>query len=176
MIVLRLFSLAFAFLVLLSGCGSQSKPGDAVSPISQGENLPAPAFDLKDLAGKRIALADMRGKVVFLDFWATWCPPCIRSVPDVAKLHAEYAPRGVEVVSISLDEDKDALHRFVEANDMKTHVVAGEDSDVARHYGVTAIPRFVIIDKEGRITQVWEGYHPSMAGKWREELDRLLKA
>ena len=136
----------------------------------------APPIELNDMQGKLFSLTAQRGKVVFLDFWATWCPPCQRSTPEVVKLEEDYAPRGAVIVSISVDEDKSAVPRFVASHGMKNRVIIAGDSDVPQQYGVRGIPMFVLIDKGGKIAQIWTGFHPTMVPGWRSELDRLLKA
>ncbi len=178
--MLSLYSLALISLVLFTGCGSQSRKAgadqSAQNEIQQQEAAQlAPPLELDDLNGIHFSLGAMKGKVVFLDFWATWCPPCIRSVPEVIKLEQDYGPKGVVIASLSVDEDVSALRRFVANRGMKNRVFAASGTPAPEAFGVRAIPRFLIIDKEGRIVGAWEGFHPAMVDKWRSLLDRLLK-
>ena len=140
------------------------------------QGVAAPDFTLNDLQGHPFKLSDQKGKVVFLDFWATWCPPCRMSIPELMKLHEAYSGKDVEIVSISLDDNPRKVLQFVTENNIKhTQLFAG-DSQVERIYGVRGIPTFVVIDKEGKIAHMWTGFDPSMPDDWRSELDRLLKA
>ncbi len=171
---------AFAIVLLLGGllasCGSSS-PGSAEAPseASAQRKQKAPDFRLTDLNGKTFSLHDYRGKVVFLDFWATWCPPCVVSAPEVEKLAADYREKDVEVISISLDDRADKVERFIASHGLTTRVALAGESGVDARYGVRGIPTFFIIDKKGNLAGAWDGFHPSFAAVWRKELDRLLK-
>lgn len=112
-----------------------------------------PGFDAKDaITGKRFTLADLKGKVVIIDFWATWCGPCVRELPNVRAVHEKYKDRGLEIVSISLDEQRDRFESFVKSNGMPwRHVMdgGGWNTRLAKKYGVNSIPRMMVIDHEG---------------------------
>ncbi len=135
----------------------------------------APDFTLTDLSGKDFTLSAQHGKVVFLDFWATWCPPCQMSVPELIKLHEQYAGKNLEIASISVDDNPDKVVDFVAAKGIKHRQLFSGESQVDRRYGVRGIPTFVVIDKEGKVSKIWTGFTPAMADEWREEVDRLLK-
>jgi len=137
---------------------------------------PAPDFTLQDVNGKPFTLSEQKGKVVFLDFWATWCPPCQMSVPELIKLNKEYGGKNVEIVSLSVDDNARKVVEFVAAKGIEHRQLMVADSQIDRVYGVRGIPMFLVIDKEGMIQNLWTGFTPSMADEWRSELDRLLKA
>lgn len=113
--------------------------------------------------------------MVFIDFWATWCPPCVISVPEVNRLVDEYKGKDLVVLSVSLDSNPDAVKRFIIRQKMITRVVLAGDSGVDAKYGVQGIPAFFIVDQKGNIANAWEGYNPAMTSLWRKELNRLLK-
>ncbi len=170
-------SVTLCALALLLGCGSQAGPtesGGSVSP-NQARRVKAPAFELMSLSGDKVSLSKLKGKVVFLDFWATWCPPCIMSLPLVEKLVKDYRGKSVEFVSISLDQTEGVVTRFVREKGVTNKVIMAGDSDISSRYQIRGIPAFFIIDKEGYVVDAWDGYHPSLEMKWREDLDRLLK-
>ena len=110
----------------------------------------APAFTLIDVSGQSVSLADFKGKVVILDFWATWCPPCKREIPDFIKLHSEYGSKGVQIVGIALDQ-LDKVKAFVKENGMNYPVLMGTNEVAASYGGVEAIPTTFLIDKSGKI-------------------------
>lgn len=136
----------------------------------------APLFELTDLSGKKISLAAMKGKVVFLDFWATWCPPCVMSVPEVEKLVEEYQGKNLVVLSISMDSSEEPVKRFMAAHRMTNRVAMAGNSGVDVQYNIQGIPAYFIVDQKGNITKAWEGYNPVMTSLWRKEIDRLLSS
>lgn len=112
----------------------------------------APAFSLKDKDGKTISLASLKGKVVVLNFWATWCPPCRAEIPDFKKVYSEYKGKGVEIIGVSLDHKGwDVVRPFLKKWDINYPVVLG-GAKIAKDYGnVRSIPTTFIIDKKGKI-------------------------
>ena len=110
-----------------------------------------------DLDGKPISLADYRGKVLLLDFWATDCVPCIAEMPNAKAVYAEYHSRGFEVIGISFDLDKTALHKFIKENELPwRQIFAGErqSSPVAQRYGIKDIPTRFLIGRKGKVISV----------------------
>ncbi len=110
-----------------------------------------------DLEGEPISLADYRGKVVLLDFWATWCVPCIAEMPNVKAIYEKYHTQGFEVIGISFDLDETALHKFLKENQLPwRQIFAGErrTSSVAQKYHIEGIPTQFLIDREGTVISV----------------------
>ena len=121
-------------------------------------NQPAPAFTLKSLDGKTLSLADLKGKVVVVNFWATWCPPCREEIPDFVAFYNENRAKGLEVVGISVDEKTaEQVKPFVGRNKMD-YPVAMVTEKILRDYGpIQAIPTTFVIDKKGIVRFAQEG-------------------
>ena len=122
----------------------------------------APAFALTTLQGEAVSLASLAGRVVLVDFWATWCAPCRKSMPGLQALHERYAAKGLVVLGVSIDEKADAkVRRFVREQRF-TYPIA---IDVARTptweaYRVKSVPAAFLIDREGRVVAQWTGRAP----------------
>ena len=129
---------------------------------------PAPNFTAKTLDGKSVSLRSLRGKPVVVDFWATWCPPCRRSMPVLDEVYRAHREKGLKVVGVSTDHGRDEVSEFLKDNGVSFPVLwldpeseAGSATDKA--YGITAIPRTIFIDKDGIVRADTTGYHSAEA-------------
>ena len=137
------------------------------------ERKPAPDFTLKDEAGRDVTLSDYRGKVVLLNFWATWCGPCKIEMPWFVAFQRKYKDQGFTVIAVSLDEEGwDVVRPFVEEYGLNFPVVVGTDDMADEFGGVAALPTTFIIDQEGRITST----HMGLVGRdeYEGEIEALL--
>lgn len=138
-----------------------SQQVQAIEPIAQDETpdfsvgSKAPDFEGETVDGKIVKLSDYRGKIVFVDFWATWCAPCIRELPNLTKTYEAFHDKGFDVLAISLDDEREALDKFLKAHpEMEWTQIydgAGWESGVAAQYRVEAIPFTLLLDKQGKI-------------------------
>ena len=113
-----------------------------------------PDFAEKDTAGRPLSVSGLKGKVVLVDFWATWCGPCIAELPNVTTAYEKYKGKGFEIVGISLDEDRAALDAFVQEKKMTWPQFfdgLGWKNKLAEQYGIQSIPATFLLDQEGRI-------------------------
>ena len=157
-----IFIVGIITLALLAGCTSKKK---------EGATSAAPDFTLQDISGKKVRLADLKGKVVMLEFWATWCPPCRAEIPAIERLHTQYGGKGLTILAIALDEGGwDEVKAFVAERKISYPVLKGTE-DVSTDYKIRLIPETVLIDKEGNIKKQYMG---GRYEKKKKEIKALL--
>lgn len=145
------------------------------TPFLQADPVaPGKPVDLKFTAvdGSQVDLANLHGKVVLIDFWATWCPPCRGEVPNVVAAYKKYHDQGFEIVGISLDQDKDALLAFTKENGMvwpQYFDGQGWDNAISSKFGIHSIPAMWLVDQNGLLVTT-EG-RDDLAG----QVEKLLK-
>ncbi len=114
----------------------------------------APGFSYTDINGKQFQLADFKGKLVYIDIWATWCGPCVKQIPYLQELEKKYHHEDIAFVSISIDNDKKAWEKYIQDNGLagyQLHAPGGFRTKIIQDYYIKGIPRFILIDKAGRI-------------------------
>jgi peroxiredoxin len=139
----------------------------------------APDFELKDLGGKRVKLSNLNssGKVVLIEFWATWCVPCIAALPHLDKLQREFSDKGLTVLAISTDgpQTQAQVRSLVKREKLTMPVLLDPDGKVFASLNPRGTNPFtLIIDRNGRIAESHEGYNPGDELKYREWVERLL--
>lgn len=135
----------------------------------------APEFKVVTLAGQSVTLENYRGKVLAVDFFATWCKPCQASIPHLNELSRKYGKQGFHVLGMSADEDGDkGVKVFAERHGI-TYPVAMAGETVLADFGVRSVPVMFVIDKKGRVAEVFRGYGPEV-GRTSEQLIKKLLA
>jgi peroxiredoxin len=155
------FPLALILLtaIICSGCGTQ--------PLTSG---PAPDFTLDSLHGDTVTLSALAGQeVVVLDFWATWCSPCVEGLDHLQQMHERYADQGLVVLAINVGEDREEAAEFVADYGYTFTVLLDTDGTVSDAYGVQSIPHTLIVDPEGEVH-----YAPGWPDEIEDTLRRLL--
>lgn len=142
-----------------------------------GVGKPAPDFEITTPDGTKMKLSDLRGKVVYLDFWSSGCVPCIGEMPDAKKLHEYFKDKPVAFVNVSLDSKDDvwkyAIKKF-DVDGINTLEQKGDESEIAKKYGVTGIPHYFLIDKNGKFAVIEGLNRPSDGEKLREQIEKIL--
>jgi len=138
------------------------------------EGKPAPQVNLTTLDGKSFRLGDLRGSVVVLDFWATWCGPCRESLPHLQKLSADKDrfKKGLRVLAVNAGEQQPVVKKFVDENRLTMPIPMDPGRSARTAYRVTALPTTVVIGKDGVVKKVMVGYGPQTS----EELDTAIDA
>jgi len=128
------------------------------SPAAEPKPV-APNWLLSDINGKPISLADFKGKVVILDFWATWCPPCRKEIPGLVTLQRKYQDKGLVIIGVSLDQQGPSVVKpFMRELGMNYRVAMGDEKIVSDYGGIEAIPTTFIIDRQGKVVTVHQGF------------------
>jgi len=155
--------------VLLVGCGGEEA---AWKPVETP--FFAPDFAVKDLETRQpVWLHDLKGKVVVMEFWATWCGPCRQTVPSLDVIHRQYEDRGVHVLLINQAEDPDIIRKWADGR-IDAQIAMDPFNAVAKQYGVTGLPRLFIIDQDGMIRYAKSGYRGGLERQLSLILDQLL--
>ncbi len=137
--------------ILLSGC----KEDNRHTAVSIGNY--APKFALTDLNKKTVHLDDYKGKKVILNFWATWCPPCVNEMPLLQEVYNNGRGEGIEVIGINYNEDYDRVKKFISEKGVTFTILIDSDLKVSMDYGVIGLPITFFIDREGRIKEKFKG-------------------
>jgi len=156
------------------GANNNDAMADDDNAAAQLEGHPAPDFKLPGLDGKDVALADLKGSVVVLDFWATWCGPCVMSLPHLDKIYQDMKGAGVKVFAVNVDADKSVVAPFVQEKKLTVPVLLdNSETKVSEKYGARAIPETVVIGKDGKVRKVIVGFDPNGG---EETLQNAIKA
>jgi cytochrome c biogenesis protein CcmG/thiol:disulfide interchange protein DsbE len=160
----------------LAACSSWSRQANAVASVSPAKDRkPAPDFSLKDSTGKPVRLSDFRGKVVLLNFWATWCSPCRIEIPWFMEFEQKHKDQGLVVLGVAMDDDGwDVVKPYLERHRVNYRVVMGTPEMADLYGGVESLPTTFLIDREGRVASV----HIGLVGKkdYQDDIETLLAA
>ncbi len=139
------------------------------------EPASAPDFTLQTVEGQEVILSGLRGKVVLLDFWATWCGPCKESIPHLIQLYKSYQDKGFELIGMSTDKagDVEMVRRFVKSMDIPYPIIMTPD-EVARSYKITGLPTTVLIDKEGKVREKIVGFNSAIGQQIVSRVKELI--
>jgi thiol-disulfide isomerase/thioredoxin len=157
--LLRYFVTSLLLVLLLAGAASAQPQGEGNVIRFVRNPDPAPEFKLDGLDGKPLTLADAHGKVILLNFWATWCGPCRAEIPDLIELQAKYKDR-LQIIGLTVDDDDaGAIKKVVEETGINYPVAMASDEVRIKYGGIAALPTSFMLDSEGRVMQKHEGLH-----------------
>ncbi|MBI3468999.1 MAG: DUF2092 domain-containing protein, partial [Planctomycetes bacterium] len=136
---------------------------------------PAPDFEAKLLDGGTLKLSDLKEKVVILDFWATWCGPCVAALPILTQVAKDYEKQGIAFFAVNVGEEQDVIREFLKEKQLEMKVALDPDSKVSELFGVQGIPQTVLVGKDGKVQVVHVGFSPDLKDRLSKELDSLVK-
>ena len=152
------------FFLLGAGAARALETGDA-----------APAFSAPRLGAEgSISLDEHLGKVIYLDFWASWCPPCVTAMPVLDELRREFGARGFEIVAVNVDRDPEQAIRFLSSRPVGYASASDPAGELPKRFGIATMPTSFVIDRSGIVRHVHEGFRRSDAARIRDEIRALV--
>lgn len=169
---MRFSALAATSILLVLGCSAEGITSDwkRMEP-----SVAAPDFALPQLDGSTVKLSELRGQIVVMEFWATWCGPCRFSLPSLDVMHKRYRDRGVTVLLINDGETPEVIRKWAKQR-FTAPILLDESQEAVQRYGVTGIPQLFVVDQAGRIIYVHGGYGGGLERNLTMILDKLLAA
>lgn len=147
-------------------------PAAALAIPQKGE--PAPPFKAVTTSGQQVTLNNYKGRVLVLDFFASWCPPCRASIPHLVNLNRKYGKQGLQILGMSVDEDGEAAVRKFVAEKGINYPVAVVDSEIQGDYGIRSIPTMYLVNKKGVIVEKFMGFSDETGRAMETAIKRLL--
>lgn len=171
--------IALISLVLLTAMGPKSPAPDKNQSTSPFEvegliNAKAPDFTLRDMQGKAITLSSLRGKVVVLNFWATWCPPCKAEMPSLNRLYRDLKARGLEIIAVSSDSASSYVKDYLAKTPLDFTIVHDETKAVTKQYKVFSMPTTFLIDRNGIVVEKFFGEYDWAEPETRQKIEKFL--
>ena len=157
-------------LVAALAVGASGAFAAPVAPLS-----PAPDFTLRTIDGKNLRLQEMRGRVVLVNFWATWCGPCRQEMPHLNRLYEKYRASGFVMLGVNIDEDANNAMGVANKLGLKFPVLLDTDKKVSRLYDLSTMPSTVVIDRDGRVRYVHRGYRDGYEENYDKQILQLVK-
>jgi peroxiredoxin len=147
----------------------------AVPATGGGPNGPAPAFSLGAKGGGNVSLAQYKGQVVMLNFWASWCGPCRQEMPLLENIYKKYNKLGFTLVGVNVEPDSKAADEWLKQTPVSFPVLYDKDSQVSKLYDVSGMPSTVIIDRKGNIRVLHRGYKPGDENEYLDSIRTLVR-
>jgi len=139
------------------------------------DQAPAPDFSLKSDSGENLRLSELRGEVVLINFWASWCGPCRQEMPVLSELHDKYKSMGFTVLGVNVEENSDEARKLLKDMPVSFPVLFDNDSSVSKQYDVAAMPSTVLVDRNGNMRYLHKGYKLGLEETYVQQVRSLLR-
>ena len=136
---------------------------------------PAPAFTLGSSAGSNVSLAQYKGQVVMLNFWASWCGPCRQEMPLLESIYKKYNRMGFTLIGVNVEPDSNAANQWLKQTPVSFPILYDKDSKVSKMYDVAGMPSTVIIDRTGKVRVLHRGYKPGDENEYLDSIRTLVR-
>jgi thiol-disulfide isomerase/thioredoxin len=148
----------------------------ASAPAVAGDSAgPAAQFSLKSRSGQTVSLSNLKGQVVLINFWATWCGPCRKEMPLLEQIQKKYGALGVTMLGVNVEEDTRMMVTFLRDTPVSFPILMDPANGVSKLYHVAAMPSTVIIDRKGNVRFVHQGYQPGDEGTYQDVIRQLIR-
>ena len=145
-------------------------------PVLAGsEGGPAPTFSLASRAGSQVSLAQYKGQVVMINFWASWCGPCRQEMPLLESIYKKYGKMGFTMLGVNVEPDSNAANEWLKATPVSFPILYDKDSKVSKLYDVEGMPSTVIIDRSGKLRKLHRGYKPGDENEYLDSIRALVR-
>lgn len=177
--VLIPFAIILTTVLVVAGYMSRP-PGEhihtgSVSPGKRNVGMTIPDFDLQTLEGATQKISDIKSKVVLINFWATWCPPCVKEMPSLQKLSDEYSKQGLTVIGVNLDEEKpEVIQEFLKKNSIRFQSFVDPEGKAADQFSVSGLPLTLVIDANRKLLLEQTGDEDWYAPTIRKQFEKWL--
>jgi len=161
------------FALIGAGLGLLTSAAAPAASIAPG--APAPAFQLHSAASTDVSLSDLKGQVVLINFWASWCGPCRQEMPVLEQLYRKYKAAGFTLIGINVEPKSGDAEGFLKATPVSFPVLFDPESKVSRLYDVTGMPSTVILDRTGKIRYIHHGYKPGEESEYLDQIRTLVR-
>jgi len=135
----------------------------------------APDFTLKSLQGKNLKLAEQRGQIILINFWASWCGPCRKEMPILQNLHTKYQDLGVAVWGVNVEQENQAGRDFLADLNLSFPIFFDQTNTISANYQVEAMPTTVIVDRDGKVRYIFRGYKDGYEKKYAKAIKKLIR-
>jgi len=166
---MRNFKSIISILLLLGTCTFST----ASYAVSTGQI--SPDFTLSSSTKQNTRLAELRGQVIMLNFWATWCNPCRVEIPHLQKLYAQYQDIGFTILGVSIDNNKIKAAKMAKDLGAKFPILFDNKQKVSKLYSIKTMPFTILIDRDGKVRHLFQGYKPGYEEKYRKAIRQLLR-